>query len=247
MSLGPDRGLTRNAAGRLTSGAQAPPMRLLLIEDHDALRASLAAGLTQVGYRVDAVGDGLAGWDAAAAGEHDLIVLDRMLPGMDGIAMLRRLRQAGSGVPVLLLSARDTVEDRVEGLEAGADDYLVKPFAVAELLARLKALLRRGRPADPVLRIADLEVDLAARTARRAGRPLSLAPREWDALARLLAAGGAVVPAEALAQALYGGEEGVTANAVEAVLSRLRRKLQPPGMSPLLHTARGAGWRLGVE
>ncbi len=222
-------------------------MRLLLIEDHDALRASLAAGLAQVGYRVDAAGDGQEGWEAAAAGEHDLIVLDRMLPGMDGIALLRRLRQAGSGVPVLLLTARDTVEDRVEGLEAGADDYLVKPFAVAELLARLKALLRRGRPADPVLRIADLEVDLAARTVRRAGRALSLAPREWDALARLLAAGGAVVPAEALAAALYGGDENVTANAVEAVLSRLRRKLQPPGACPLLHTARGAGWRLGVE
>ncbi|MFM2090423.1 MAG: hypothetical protein RLZZ127_912 [Planctomycetota bacterium] len=220
-------------------------MRVLLIEDHEPLRTSLQAGLSQCGYAVTGAADGLAGWEAAAAGEHDLIILDRMLPGLDGIELLRRLRLAGSGVPVLLLTARDSVEDRVEGLEAGADDYLVKPFAVAELLARMKALLRRGRPADPVARILDLEIDPGARTARRAGRPVPLAPREWDALARLLAAGGAVVSAEQLAEALYAGDRDITANAVEAVLSRLRRKLQPPGSAPLLHTARGAGWRLG--
>jgi DNA-binding response OmpR family regulator len=223
-------------------------MRLLLIEDNDRLRDTLAAGLRSVGYDVEVAVDGLSGWQLASEALHDLIILDRMLPGLDGIEVLRRLRQSGSTVPVLLLTARDEVQDRVEGLDAGADDYLTKPFAVAELLARLRMLLRRGQHrADPMVVLGDLEIDTVGRTVRRAGRRLSVTPKEYALIEYLLARPGSVVSRPELMEHLYGADDDATGNAVEVLVGRLRRKLHPPGTEPILHTRRGFGYQLGGE
>jgi DNA-binding response OmpR family regulator len=223
-------------------------MRLLLIEDNDRLRETLAAGLRTVGYQVDTAADGDAGWQAASEAAHDAIILDRMLPGLDGLEVLRRLRRSGSTVPVLLLTARDSVPDRVEGLDAGADDYLTKPFAVAELLARLRMLLRRGQHrADPLVTIGDLEVDTVGRTVRRAGRRLHLTPKEYTLVEYLLARPGAVVTRPELMDQLYGASDEATGNAVEVLIGRVRRKLHPPGSTPILHTRRGFGYQLGGD
>ncbi|MCK6488343.1 MAG: response regulator transcription factor [Planctomycetes bacterium] len=223
-------------------------MRLLLVEDNDLLRTSLAGGLGQVGFTVSAAADGLEGWRLASEQEFDLVVLDRMLPGLDGLDLLRRLRLAGSRVPVLLLTARDAVEDRVAGLEAGADDYLTKPFAVAELIARLRALLRRGRGGgDPVVALADLEVDTAARLARRGGRRLDLSAKEYALLELLLARRGEAVTRQEVLERLYAQEGESASNVVEVLVGRLRRKLHPPGARPLLHTRRGFGYVLAEE
>jgi DNA-binding response OmpR family regulator len=223
-------------------------MRLLVIEDNDRLRDHLAAGLRSVGYIVDAAEDGAEGWQMASEATHDLIILDRMLPELDGLEVLRRLRRAQSTVPVLLLTALDAVQDRVEGLDAGADDYLTKPFAVAELLARVRSLLRRGQHRrDPVVTIADLEVDTVGRTVQRGERRIDLTPREYALLEYLLARPGAVVTRPELLEHLYSAEGDVSANSIEVLIGRLRRKLQPPGTAPILHTRRGFGYRLGKE
>ena len=223
-------------------------MRLLLIEDNDRLRETLAAGMRTVGYHVDVAPDGDAGWLAASEAAHDAIILDRMLPGLDGLEVLRRLRRSGSTVPVLLLTARDTVPDRVEGLDAGADDYLTKPFAVAELLARLRMLLRRGQHrADPLVTIGDLEIDTVGRTVRRAGRRLHLTPKEYTLVEYLIARPGAVVTRPELMDQLYGANDEATGNAVEVLIGRVRRKLHPPGSLPILHTRRGFGYQLGGD
>jgi two-component system copper resistance phosphate regulon response regulator CusR len=222
--------------------------RLLVVEDNDQLRTSLAEGLRAQGFLVDAVGDGLAGWERASAAEHDLLILDRMLPGLDGLEILRRLRRAGSSVPVLVLTARDAVEDRVAGLDAGADDYLVKPFAVEELLARLRTLLRRGRHhADPVVAILDLEIDTVARSVRRGQRRIDLTPKEYALLEILVSRAGAVVPRLELQQRLYPGTGAAGSNVVDVLVGRLRRKLHPPGAQPLIHTRRGFGYSCGAD
>ncbi len=221
-------------------------MRLLVIEDQDLLRRSLVRGLSAAGYTVDAAADGDAGWALVSEARHDLVVLDRMLPGLDGLELLRRLRRAHSAVPVLMLTARDAVADRVEGLTTGADDYLVKPFAVDELLARIQALLRRGRHgADPVQVLADLEIDTAGRRARRAGRAIDLTPREFAVLEHLLEQPGAIVAGSELARRLYGTETPASINTIEVVVARLRRKLHLPGLPTILHTRRGFGYQLG--
>ncbi len=221
-------------------------MRLLLIEDNQTLREALQAGLTAAGHVVQACADGLSGWDCASEANHELIVLDGMLPGLDGLELLRRLRRAGSRVPVLLLTARDGIDDRVAGLDAGADDYLVKPFAVAELLARIRALSRRGdNRADPVIMIADLAIDTAARVVRRGDRRIDLTPKEFQLLEYLAARMPAVVAREDLFAQLYPGEEAAASNLIDVLVGRLRRKLHPPGSIPLLHTRRGFGYQLG--
>ena len=223
-------------------------MRLLLIEDNDRLRETLASGLRTVGYPVDTAADGDAGWLAASEAAHEAIILDRMLPGLDGLEVLRRLRRSGSTVPVLLLTARDSVPDRVEGLDAGADDYLTKPFAVAELLARLRMLLRRGQHrADPLVTIGDMEVDTVGRTVRRGGRRLHLTPKEYALVEYLLARPGAVVTRPELMDQLYGTNDEATDNAIEVLIGRVRRKLHPPGSTPILHTRRGFGYQLGGD
>ncbi len=224
------------------------PIRLLIIEDNADLRTALAAGLTAQGFAVEAVGDGEAGWERASAAVHDLLILDRMLPGLDGLEILRRLRRAGSAVPVLLLTARDAVADRVAGLDAGADDYLVKPFAVEELLARLRTLLRRGRQhADPVLTVGDLEIDTIAHTVHRGIRRLDLTPKEYALLEILVGRAGAIVPRLELQQRLYPGTGTAGSNVVDVLVGRLRRKVQPGNAPPLIHTRRGFGYSCGTE
>ncbi len=224
------------------------PARLLLIEDQEDLRTQLAQGLRASGFIVDTAGDGPTGWQTASAADHDLILLDRMLPGFDGLEVLRRLRLSGSTVPVLLLTARDAVEDRVAGLDAGADDYLPKPFAVSELLARIRALLRRGRHnGDPVVTLGELEVDTAARAVRRNDRRIDLTEREYALLEYLLSRQGAVVSRTELFQALYAHETEETSNVVNVLVARLRRKLHPPGAPIVLHTRRGFGYLLSAE
>ena len=221
--------------------------RLLLIEDEDNLRTSLRDGLVAAGFHVDMAADGADGWELAANAGHDLILLDRMLPKLDGLEILRRMRRAGSAVPVLLLTARDTITDRVEGLDAGADDYLVKPFAVAELLARIHALLRRGaHRADPMVRLGDLEVDTAARAVRRGGRRIDLTPREYAVLDCLIARAGSVVTRLELADALGSIEDEPASNVIDVLIARLRRKLQPAGTTALVHTRRGFGYVLST-
>jgi two-component system response regulator PhoP len=223
-------------------------MRLLLIEDNAQLRDLLAQGLRAQGFAVDTACDGGSGWTMASEARHDLIILDRMLPALDGIEVLRRLRRAKSSVLVLLLTAKDTVEDRVEGLDAGADDYLTKPFSVAELLARIRNLLRRGQHlSDPVPTIADLEVDTVSRTVRRAGRRIDLTPKEFQVLEYLIARPKAVVSRMELFEQLYGQEQGATSNVIDVLIGRLRRKLHPPGAVPLLHTRRGFGYQLAID
>jgi DNA-binding response OmpR family regulator len=227
---------------------EAEVTRLLLVEDNDRLRETLATGLKSQGYAVDTAADGNEGWRLASEAAHDLIILDRMMPGLDGLEVLRRLRTSGSSVPVLLLTARDAVEDRVAGLDAGADDYLTKPFAVAELLARLRMLLRRGQHrADPVVTVGDLEIDTVARSVRRAGRRLHVTPKEYALIDYLLARPGEVISRAELARNLYEDESEASANAVEVLVMRLRRKLHPPGAAPVLHTRRGFGYQLGGE
>ena len=222
-------------------------MRILLIEDNDHLRASLANGLATVGYTVDTAADGRQGWEQAREAVHDLIILDRMLPELDGLEILRRLRSAGSQVPVLLLTARDGVEDTVAGLDAGADDYLTKPFAVAELLARLRTLSRRGQHrSDPVVTIGDLEIDTAAKVARRGRRELDLTPKEFALVECLLARQGGTVARAELAWHLYEAAGEPELNALDVLVGRLRRKLHQPGQEPVLHTRRGFGYRLAA-
>jgi two-component system copper resistance phosphate regulon response regulator CusR len=223
-------------------------MRLLLIEDNDHLRTSLANGLRTVGYTVDTAEDGTQGWQIACEARHEVIVLDRMLPMLDGLEILRRLRASGSQVPVLMLTARDSVDDTIAGLDAGADDYLTKPFAVAELLARLRTLVRRGQHrSDPVVTIDDLEVDTVGKAARRAGRRLDLTPKEFALLELLVARPGTIVTRMELVEQLYGAVDETNTNSLEVLVGRLRRKLHPPGLPPLLHTRRGFGYQLGGE
>ena len=224
------------------------PIRLLIVEDNQDLRDALRSGLAALGFATDAAADGEEGWQRASLAEHDLIILDRMLPGLDGLDILRRLRQAGSRVPVLMLTARDAIGERVAGLEAGADDYLGKPFAVDELVARVRALLRRGQPvAKPVLRVGELEIDTAARVARRGGRSIDLTPKEFAALECLALRAGSVVDRAEL-YAHVAGEPGEAAsNVVDALIARLRRKLEPPGAPPVLMTRRGFGYQLVVD
>ncbi|RMG96605.1 MAG: DNA-binding response regulator [Deltaproteobacteria bacterium] len=217
--------------------------RLLLIEDHPRLARSLAEGLSGSGYVVD-VAPSLSAADARC-GRHtyDLAVVDRALPDGDGLSWIRRRRDRGCDMPMLVLSARDAVDDRVEGLEAGADDYMVKPFALRELLARLAVLRRRaeGRAARTV-RIGDLVVDFEARAARRSGRRLDLTPREFDVLACLARRAGRVVGRMDLTEEIYG-PDAPASNAIDVHVAHLRMKLHREG-GPLLHTRRGLGWIL---
>jgi DNA-binding response OmpR family regulator len=223
-------------------------MKLLLIEDNDRLRETLCSGLSAQGYEVESASDGTTGWQIASEATHDLIILDRMLPGLDGVEILKRLRTSGSSIPVLMLTARDAVPDRVEGIDAGADDYLTKPFAVAELLARIRMLLRRGHHrADPIVQIGELEIDTVSHCARRGGRRIHITPKEYALIDYLLARPSEIISRSELAKHLYENDDDAGQNAVEVLVMRLRRKLQPPGSKPVLHTRRGYGYQLGAE
>jgi two-component system response regulator MprA len=213
--------------------------RVLVVDDDPPLQRMLSRSLTAEGFDVTVAGDGGAALAAAERFAPDVIVLDVAMPALDGLAVCRRLRGKGLATPILMLTARDAVADRVAGLEAGADDYLVKPFAVQELIARLRALTRRGRTPEPALAYADLTLDTAARVARRSGRQLELTGREAALLELLLREAGRVVSRDrAIAEIWSGAAEP---NVVDRYVTRLRRKLGDP---PLIRTLRGTGFVL---
>lgn len=223
-------------------------MRILLVEDSRLLQRSVGAALRKVGYAVDVTGDGKEGLWLAESNEYDSIILDLMLPGLDGVSLLRRLRQQENNVPVLILTAKDTVDDRVRGLQLGADDYLIKPFALEELLARVHALCRRryGRKNVPLV-IDDLQIDTVTRSATRAGQVIDLAPREFSLLEYLALRRGEVVSRGEIEAHLYGESAELMSNAVDSAISSLRRKLGPANAAPLIHTRRGMGYVLGTK
>ena len=223
-------------------------MRLLVIEDEAKLAQYLHRGLSESGHVVDVAHDGIEGRRLATGGDYDLVLLDLMLPGVDGFGVLAALRGAGRRTPVLMLTARDKVEDRVRGLEQGADDYLVKPFAFSELLARIGALARRGggagvQPATQ-LRLGDLELDLIGRRATRAQQRLDLTAKEFNLLALLLRRRGQILSRTTLAEQVWDMNFDSDTNVVEVAVRRLRAKLDDPFDAKLLHTVRGMGYVL---
>ncbi len=221
--------------------------RILVVEDEPSVRRSLERGLGAEGYGVVASATGEDGFFRATTEPFDLVILDVMLPGRSGLEVLTGLRQKVGEIPVLLLTARDSIDDRVTGLDAGADDYLVKPFAFDELLARIRSLLRRGRAtASSKLSCADLEMDLLARRCLRAGRALHLTVREFDLLEYLLRHANSVVSRDMLARGVWKETGRITPldNVIDATIARLRRKLDEPFGGSLLHTVRGVGFVL---
>ena len=223
-------------------------MRLLLIEDDESTAAYIAKGLREEGHVVDHAANGRDGLFLAMGEPFDIIVTDRMLPGPDGLSIIRALRLANITTPILVLTALGEVEKRVEGLEAGADDYLSKPFAFAELRARIRALARRpaGPPAEQsLLSLGDLRMDLLTRTAMRGSRKLDLLPTEWRLLEYLLRHAGQVVTRTMLLEKVWDFSFDPTTNVVDVHVSRLRRKLDCSGEAPMIRTVRGAGYALG--
>jgi two-component system OmpR family response regulator len=221
-------------------------MKLLLVEDDRETAAYLKRALSEAGHAVDQAHDGRDGLLLAVGETYDVVVLDRMLPQLDGLAILRTLRAASVKTPVLLLTALDGIDDRVEGLEAGGDDYLVKPFAFAELLARVNALARRPPPQDvqTMLRVADLEMNLLRRTVTRAGQKIDLQPREFQLLEHLMRHAGRVVTRTMLLEAVWEFHFDPKTNIVETHISRLRGKIDRGHAGSLIHTLRGAGYCL---
>ena len=221
-------------------------MRILVIEDDAEAAQYLAKGLRESGHVVDHAEDGPRGLSLAVSGPYDALVVDRMLPGLDGLAVIEALRKSGSRTPVLILSARSRVDDRVDGLRAGGDDYLTKPFAFSELLARLEALVRRSQPAtaETRLRVADLELDLLARTVSRDGRDIDLKPREFRILENLMRHAGQVVTRTMLLENVWDFHFDPQTNVVDVHMSRLRQKIDGENDRPMLQTVRGAGYRL---
>ena len=218
--------------------------RLLVIDDDEQLLAALRRALAYEGYDVEVAPTGEAGLRAALKQPPDLVVLDVLLPGLDGLEVCRRLR-GGGDVPVLMLTARDEVADRVAGLDAGADDYLVKPFAVDELLARVRALLRRRAPGTTdELRFADLTLNQATRTVQRGSRLLNLTPKEFDLLVLFLQHPRQVLTRELLFQRVWGYDFDGQSNVLDVYVSQLRSKLEAGGEPRLLHTVRGVGYAL---
>jgi len=225
--------------------------KILVVEDDAETASYLVRGLTEQGHNVAHVADGRDGLFLASDGSFDLVILDRMVPGVDGLAVLRALRAAAIATPVLILSALASVSDRIEGLEQGSDDYLVKPFSFAELLARTNALLRRGdtRPdlsPDMRMTIGDLEIDPLARIVRRGGRLLALNPREYKLLEYFARNAGRVVTRTMLLEQVWDYHFDPGTNVIDVHVSRLRRKLEDGFDRPILHTVRGAGYRLGA-
>lgn len=218
---------------------------ILVVEDEQKVRRGLEEAFRAAGYEVAAAATGDEGLRIALAGTPDCVVLDWMLPGRDGMEVLRALRAEGRSAPVLLLTARDAVEDRVLGLEAGADDYLVKPFALAELLARVKVLLRRGQPErGTILRAAGLEIDLVRRRVTRAGAEVALTQREFEVLEYLARHKGRTVTREMLGQDVWKDPNYALTNVVEVYVNLLRKKLDPPDVPSLIATVRGVGYCL---
>jgi len=224
-------------------------MRILVVEDERKVAAFVRQGLVEEGHAVEVAADGAAALTAIADGPpFDLVVLDVMLPKRDGLDVLKSLRTLRIETPVLLLTARDGVADKVAGLDAGADDYLAKPFAFEEFLARVRALLRRGRGrAEPVLRLADLSLDPATRAVLRGGRRISLTAREYALLEYFLRNTGRVLTRPMITQHVWGMDWDPESNIVDVYVGYLRRKVDADGETRLVHTVRGAGYMLGAE
>lgn len=223
-------------------------MRVLLVEDSERLRRSVGAALKKSGYLLDVSSDGPEGLWWAETHDYDVIVLDIMLPGLDGLSLLQKLRQKGRTTHVLLLTAKDTVEDRVRGLRTGADDYLVKPFALEELLARVEALCRRGHGSKQSrLTIADLEVDTVTKEVFRAGQPVRLKPREYLLLEYLARRRGEVVTRSDIEAHIYDNDVDPMSNVVDSAICSLRKKISAANPAPLIFTRHGLGYTLKAE
>jgi two-component system OmpR family response regulator len=220
-------------------------MRLLLVEDYPPLQRSVAKGLREAGFAVDATGDGEEGLWYASGNDYDVIILDLMLPKVDGLTILRRLRAGGRPAHVLILTARDTLADRVRGLDMGADDYLVKPFAFEELLARVRALARRAyRVKNPCVRVGDLKIETAAQRVWRGKEEVRLTAREYALLEYLAMRAGEVVSRSDIWEHVYEFNSEADSNVVDVYIGYLRRKLERPGKAPLIRTVRGRGYAL---
>ena len=223
-------------------------MRILIVEDYEPLQKSLAQGLREAGFAVDVTGDGKEGLWYAMSNEYDVIVLDIMLPGLDGLSILKKLRAGGMGSHVLILTAKDALSDKIEGLDHGADDYLVKPFAFGELLARIRALLRRNyQKKSPEIVVEDLRIEVAGKQVFRGNNPIHLTPREYALLEYIAMRGGQVVSRSDIWEHVYEFNCSATSNVVDVYIGYLRKKLDADGKPNLIHTIRGRGYVLGVS
>lgn len=226
-------------------------MKVLLVEDDPSVSRFIVTELEAAGHHCDTWADGKEGGRAALAGSYDVLIVDRMLPGQDGLALIEQLRRNGDDTPALVLSALGAVDDRVEGLHSGADDYLVKPFSMAELLARLEILFRRSRNSGadiPTrLQVEDLRVELISQEVSRAGQTIQLQPREYKLLEYLMRNAGQVVTRAMLLEQVWGYHFDPQTNVIDVHVSRLRQKIDKEFDVPLLATVRGAGYRLGPE
>ena len=219
------------------------PIRILIVEDEAKLAANLQRGLTEQGFTVDIAADGESGLRRAAAERYDLVILDVVLPGADGFSVCRDLRRLNLDLPVLMLSARGVVEDRVRGLESGADDYLTKPFALSELHARVRALLRRRRPSELLLlSVHDLVMDPVRRLVHRGSRKIELSPKEFELLEYLLRHSGEVLTRAMIAEQVWDCTWDRMTNVIDVHVTRLRRKLEEAGGARLIHSVRGIGY-----
>lgn len=220
-------------------------MKILIVEDEQKTGDYLKQGLSEAGFTVDLARDGLDGLHLALTDDYDLVVLDVMLPGLNGWQVLQRIRQGGGSMPVLFLTARDQIEDRVKGLELGSDDYLVKPFAFSEFLARVRTLLRRGKPNEPqLLQAADLELDLLRRRVIRAGKRIDLTAKEFALLELLLRRQGEVLPRSLIASQVWDMNFDSDTNVIEVAMRRLRAKVDDGFEPKLIRTIRGMGYVL---
>lgn len=229
------------------NGQNTGKVRLLIAEDHPSLGRSMAEGLREEGYEVDLCPDGLEAEKLLHENEYACVILDLILPGKDGLALLREMRLTGNQAPVMCVTARDALDDRVAGLDLGADDYLIKPFAWDELLARVRALIRRerGHPRAKV-NIGDLEIDLVSRSVIRSGTQIHLTAREFMLLQYLAMRQGEVVSRSDISKHLYGADDEASSNVVDVYIGYLRNKIDKPFEKKLIHTRRGAGYQMSA-
>ena len=223
-------------------------MKVLVVEDSVRMARLLKKGLSEECYSVDVASDGVSGLHMASSGEYDLVLLDINLPGMDGFALMEELRRKRSDVPVIMVTARDDVEDRVRGLDGGADDYVTKPFSYEELLARIRATMRRpGARAQPVLRFEDIELSPAVGRVTRGGKPIGLSAREFALLRVLMANAERIMTRARLYEAVWGTDYDGTSNVLDVYVNYLRNKLEADGGTRVIHTVRGRGYVFGKQ